>query len=267
MFKPMRTPFLAMLGWMALPSFVLAEIPAADVWPVPKSPAGVNRTEFPVPRNEWVDRVQRKLTETAGKHYDIVFDGDSITDYWQGAGRPVWDARYVPLNAVDFGIGGDRVEHLLWRLKEGQVAGIDPKLVVLLVGTNDISSETPEQIAAGVKDAVDTYLRLCPNAHLLLLGLFPRGATATDRARLTNAAVNVLISKFDDGKRITYLDIGAKFLDADGTIPKEVMADALHPTLRGYQIWADAMASEIEKIFPDAPRNNAVPPSVPKPAS
>ncbi|SDU02337.1 Lysophospholipase L1 [Verrucomicrobium sp. GAS474] len=245
-----------------LPAF--AEIPAADVWPLPKPPEGANPAEFAAPRMDWVDRVQGTLNRTEGKQYDLIFDGDSITDGWQTKGKTVWEARYAPLNAVDFGISGDKVEHVLWRLKEGQGAKADPKLVVLMIGTNNTGRDSADQIAAGIKNLVAAYLVQCPHARLLLLAVFPRSALPTDAVRAKIKEINKQIAALDDGgKRVTFLDIGDKFLQPDGTLTADIMPDMLHPNEKGYQIWADAIAPEIEKTFPNAPKGSAAPATPP----
>ena len=243
--------------WCSVVLPLSAAIPPGEVWPNPVPPAGVNPAEFAAPRNDWVVRVQDTLTRTEGKHYDLIFDGDSITDGWQGKGKAVWDARYASLNAVDFGISGDKVEHVLWRLKQGQGKDADPKLVVLMIGTNNTGRDTADQIAAGIKNLVGAYEQQCPHARILLLGVFPRGAAATDPARAKIKEINKQIATLDDGgKRVTFLDFGDKFLAPDGTLTKEIMPDFLHPNDRGYHIWADAIAPEIEKTFPGVPKEN-----------
>ncbi len=149
---------LAILGvGLAFGSALAEIIPASEVvWPQPKPPEGTNPAEFALPRQDWVGRVESALGRTKGKHFDLIFDGDSITDGWQGYGKNVWAARYAPLNAVDFGISGDKVEHVLWRLKQGQGAEADPKLVVLMIGTNNTGRAPPTRSPPGLR----TSLRL-----------------------------------------------------------------------------------------------------------
>ena len=250
---------LALGLWSLLALPLSAAIPAGEVWPNPVVAPDANPAEVAAPRNEWVTRVQDTLNRTEGKHYDLIFDGDSITDFWQDIkrGKAVWDARYAPLNAVDFAISADKVEHVLWRLKQGQAKDADPKLVVLMIGTNNTGRDTADQIAAGIRKLVGVYEQQCPHARILLLGIFPRGASATDPARAKIKEINRQIAALDDGgKRVTFLDFGDKFLTPDGTLTKEIMPDALHPNDRGYHIWADAIAPEIEKTFPGAPKEN-----------
>ena len=238
-----------------------AQFNPADLWPVLEVSAGQNTALTASPRIDWAVRFNNTLLKTKGKHFDLIFDGDSITDFWQTAktGKPTWDARYAPLNAVDFGVSGDRIENLLWRLKEGQGADADPKLVVLLIGVNNTATNAADEIAAGIKALLPVYLAQCPHARILLLGLFPCGEKSSDPRRAKIADVNRQIAKLDDGQRVTFLDFGDKFLDPDGTMTKDVMIDFLHPNAKGYRIWADAIQSEIEKTFPNAPKGDVIP--------
>lgn len=223
--------------------------------PIPPTPAGVNSATFPAPRLEWVDRVKSNKERAAqmADSIDLIFDGDSITDGWQDAGRQIWSERYGKLNAFDFGISGDRTEHVLWRLSQGQVNGIHPKLVAIMIGTNNLSANTDEQIAEGVKAVVDDYRKRCPDATILLQGIFPRSPKATDPARARIKAINKILSGFADGKKVLFIDFGDKLLEPDGTLSPEVMPDFLHPNAKGYQIWADAIQPVIDQFFPAKP--------------
>ena len=233
----------------ALLSTALAS--AADkVYTPPVVPEGVNPATIPAPKMTWQERVQSNFDRSQVQRPELIFDGDSITDGWQGGGRQVWKERYAPVNAFDFGIAGDRIENVLWRLQHGQLEGLDPKMVVLLIGTNNIGRNTPEEIAEGIKVLVTEYLKDAPHARLLLLGVFPRGALASDNSRATINKINSQLASLADGQRVTFLDFGAKFLDAQGGLPSEIMPDHLHPSAKGYVIWADAIQSEIDKTFP-----------------
>jgi lysophospholipase L1-like esterase len=206
--------------------------------------------DLPRPREEWLQHFAWNLDHSKGKKIDLLLDGDSITDFWMMRGKDVWTHHYAPLNAFDFGIAGDKTEHLLWRLQQGQVDGLDPKLIVLMIGTNNTGRDSVDQIAEGVKAIVDDYLKRCPDSHLLLLGIFPRSPKPTDSIRAKITAINQKIALLDDGKRVTYLDIGSKFLQPDGTLTAAIMPDFLHPSPEGYQIWADAIQSVVDKYCP-----------------
>jgi len=237
---------LLILGFLLL-SLQIGSALDTVVFPVPVPPAGANPATFPAPRDEWFLRFQSNLDKTRGQHYDLLFDGDSITDFWQTRGAEIWAQHYGKLNAVDFGISGDRTETLLWRLQEGQVDGMDPKLIVLMIGTNNIKTCSVDQIAEGIKAVVDQYLKRCPDSHLLLLGVFPRAAAANDPLRATVIEINKKIASLGDNKRVTFLDIGKKFLEPDGSLSADTMHDFLHPTPKGYGIWADAIQPIVDK--------------------
>jgi hypothetical protein len=157
------------------------------------------------------------------------------------------------------------VENLLWRLNQGQVDGINPKLVVLLIGTNNIGRNSADQIAEGIKVAVTEYEKRCPSAHIVLMGIFPRDAASASSPRKTTVAVNSIIASLDDGKRVTFVDISPKLTEPDGSISLAMMPDFLHPTEKGYQIWADAIQALVDKYCgPEKTGSqpvNVVPPS------
>ena len=161
----------------------------------------------------------------------------------------MWTERYDKLGAFDFAIAGDRTQHLLWRLAQGQVKGIHPKLIAIMIGTNNMWDNSPEEIADGVKAIVADYQKRCPGAAILLQAIFPRGELPTDPVRAKIKATNEIISKLGDGKKVIYVDFGDKFLNADGTISNEIMPDFLHPSPKGYQIWADAIQPIIDQYF------------------
>ncbi|HEV3262631.1 MAG TPA: platelet-activating factor acetylhydrolase IB subunit [Gemmataceae bacterium] len=207
-----------------------------------------NTAVKPVPKD--VNRHEGFLKEAKKGGIDVLFLGDSITDGWRGGGKDVWNKYYKPLHAANFGIGGDRTEHVLWRLEHGELEGIHPKVAVLMIGTNNLGSNTPEQIADGIKAIVDDIRDKTPKTKILLLGVFPRSFKADDPARAKIKEINDTIAKMDDGgKHLRYLDIGDKFLDKNGDLPKEVMPDALHPNRKGYEVWAEAMQPTLEKML------------------
>ena len=255
-FVPFSGPLSRTLPLLGLLWCGLQAGSAADIvlFPIPAIPAGVNSAVYPAPRDDWFVKFQGNLDRTRGQQYDLLFDGDSITDFWQTRGKEVWAQHYGDRKAIDFGISGDRTENLLWRLQQGQVDGLDPKLVVLMIGTNNIGRESNkqsiDQIAEGVKAVVAQYEERCPHAHILLLGVFPRSANAKDDLRTKVAALNGKISSPNDGARVTYLDIGQKFLQPDGTLTTDIMVDLLHPSPKGYAIWADAIQPVIDKYCP-----------------
>jgi lysophospholipase L1-like esterase len=144
-------------------------------------------------------------------------------------------------------LAGDKTEHLLWRLSQGQMNGMHPKLIVLLIGTNNLGSNTNEQIAEGIKAILAEYRRVCPDAVILLQGIFPRGHEASDPFRARIKEINKVIATYADGKKVLFLDFGDKFLQPDGTLSAEISPDFLHPSAKGYQIWSDAIQPVIDQ--------------------
>ena len=193
----------------------------------------------------------------------LVFLGDSITHGWDGKGKAVWEKTWAPLKAANFGIGGDRTEHVLWRLENGNFDGLKPKAIVLMIGTNNTGHQgrpqkelngavyecTAEQTAEGIKAILGQLRQKCPDAKILVLGIFPRGADKNDKFRQQNEATNAIVKGFADDKKVFFLDVGAKFLAADGTLPKSIMPDLLHPNAEGYQIWSDAMEAKVKELL------------------
>ncbi len=172
---------------------------------------------------------------------DVLFLGDSITEYFATRGKDVWDRAIAPLGSVvDFGISGDRTQFVLWRVQNGELDGANARVVVLMIGTNNLASATPENIAHGVGAIVGTVRAKLPNAIVVLNALLPRG-TPDDPLRAKAAAVNALIAPLADGVHVRWLDAGAGFVGADGTIPAVLMPDKLHPSAAGYDVWAAAL--------------------------
>jgi lysophospholipase L1-like esterase len=184
---------------------------------------------------------------------NLLFMGDSITDFWRNpegayAGKPILDKYFGQWKIANFGIAGDTTQGVLYRLKDGEGKGFSPKAIMLMIGTNNTGRNTAAEIAEGVGAVVLELQRDFPNAKILLLGIFPRGR-ATDPVRATIAEINKIVAKLDDGNRVHYLDIGQGFLDADGNIATDIMSDGLHPTTKGYEIWAKAVIQPLSALM------------------
>ena len=188
---------------------------------------------------------------------DVIFIGDSITQGWEGkAAKKIWDDTFGPHKPVNLGIGGDQTGHVLWRLTTGkEIEPLKPKLAVIMIGTNNTGRHSAEQIAGGIKAIVDELQKQKPDMKILLLGVFPRaggvekGADAPkEKLNPKIKQINDIISKYADGKKVFYKDIGDKFLTNDGTLERKVMPDLLHLSPAGYQIWADAIKDDIAKL-------------------
>lgn len=206
----------------------------------------------PVPRaGNWMKRHNAMNARVEKGNVDLVFIGDSITQGWEGRGKEVWKKFYGERNAVNLGIGGDRTQHVIWRLDNGNLEGISPKLAVIMIGTNNSGSNTSEQIAEGITVIVDRLKEKTPKTKILLLGVFPRGATPQDAKRQVNEKANAIVSKLADGEHIVYLDIGGKFLQDDGALSRDIMPDLLHLNQQSYTIWAESIEPQVAKLMAD----------------
>jgi lysophospholipase L1-like esterase len=172
---------------------------------------------------------------------DLVFLGDSITQGW--GNNAVWQKYYGTLNAVNFGIGGDTTQNVLWRITNGEIEGLSPKVVVLMIGTNNfgLNGDSIDGVAKGVAAVVQTIRKRLPKTRVLLLGVFPRDEKPKTDGRNKIAKLNEQLARMEDRKSVRYLDLGPKFLQPDGSITKEIMPDFLHLSEKGYQIWAESM--------------------------
>jgi lysophospholipase L1-like esterase len=187
---------------------------------------------------------------------DLLFLGDSITDFWRrpDRGLTVWQKYFEPLHAANFGISGDRTQNVLWRVQNGELEGFKAKCIVLMLGTNNLSGghsirNSNAETIAGMKLVVGEIRARQPQAKLLLLGIFERGRTAADPFRASLKTVNAELATWADGKNIFYMDIGDKFLLPDGSLNMDIMNDPVHPNTAGYQVWADAIIDKVKELL------------------
>lgn len=224
-------------------AFSFAQTPA----PTPKPPRTPESAVTPGREN--LKRHATFMNRLKDGPVDLVFLGDSITDGWPRTGELTW-FKFAKYNPANFGISGETTEQVLWRITNGELEGISPKAVVIMIGTNNIGQfddEKPEWAAAGIKKIIETVKAKLPKAKILLLAVFPRNEKASaNRAEV--AAINKIIAGYADDT-VTFLDIGDKFLDANGEIPDDVMPDKLHPSAKGYRIWYEAMSPTLDKLM------------------
>jgi beta-glucosidase len=203
----------------------------------------------PVPKTgRWMERHEAMNARVEQGDVDLLFIGDSITQGWEGNGKDVWAKFYGERKAVNLGISGDRTEHVLWRLDNGNIEGIAPKAAVIMIGTNNSRANTPGEIVDGVTAIVHRLRTSLPDTKILLLDIFPRGETFNDQ-RGKILQVNQTVRKLDDGEHVQYLAIGHHFLSDDGSISRDIMPDFLHLTAAGYQIWAEAMEAKLAELL------------------
>ena len=207
----------------------------------------------PVPQTKpsWTTRHEQILGRIRQGEVDLLLIGDSITHGWEDVGRRIWDKYYGHRRAVNLGFGGDRTEHVLWRLNHGEVEGITPKLAVVLIGTNNTGArhDPPEETAAGIQAILTTLRTRLPSTKILLLGVFPRSASVDDPLRRLNVAINDHLRAHADNQQVFFLDLSRYFLDDHGRLSQNLMPDYLHPNERGYQVWADGTEDMIRKLL------------------
>ena len=237
--------------------------PAGPVatWTAPPTSQRTPSTLVPVTQNrdwrvyDWTTRHREASALMRARQPDIVMLGDSITHFWGGepvggrrTGVEEGDRFFAGRTVVNLGYGWDRTENVLWRLENGEFEGVTPKVVVLMIGTNNITLNTQDEIAAGVAAICTSIHERSASTRILLLAIFPRGQQP-DATRAKVDDVNRLIARLDERDDVTFLDIGAKFLGPDGRISPEVMYDYLHPSAKGYAIWSAAMARTLERLL------------------
>ena len=225
---------------------------AATLFAVPAVALGQNTALVPAPFQE--ERHEAFVAEARAGGIECLLMGDSITDWWGRAGLDLYRRHFEPLGCANFGIAGDRTQGVLWRMENGELEGYSPKLMMLMIGTNNLSgrrgpANTPAEIAMGIAAIVTKFRTTFPDARVLLLGVFPRGAEPTSEYRQPIRQINELIANLDDGENVRFMDIGDRFLQPDGSISEEVMPDGLHPSERGYEIWADAVMPTFREMM------------------
>lgn len=247
-----RLRFLAPV-FAGLASFAIAQTPAGPV----DASAALPKSGDP----RFFQLHESFLARGKAGPIGVLFLGDSITEFWHEAPH-VWEhyfGRYQPAN---FGISGDRTQNVVWRIANGELDGIKPKVVVFMLGTNNSADNTGEEIAAADQKIIGLIREKIPGAKVLLLAIFPRGAPRNQDGLITDAAVadaakrvaandraNALLARLDDGGNVRFLDINAVFLGRDGKIPWTIMPDQLHPSAAGYQLWGEAIDQPLAEMM------------------
>lgn len=201
----------------------------------------------------WKDRWDEKnkdVNTPEAKKARVVFLGDSITQAWENTGKPAWDKHFAPLGALNWGYSGDRTEHLIWRLQNGDIQRVNPEVAVILIGTNNTGHEQrpAAETVSGIRRTLDDLAWKWPSTKIILMSVFPRGATKEDPLRKLNSEINEQLKTLTDGKRVYLLDINNQFLDADGKLSKDVFPDLLHLSPAAYNTWAAAVSEKINEL-------------------
>lgn len=219
----------------------------------PAEPAAGPESVRPVAREGrgqewWMERHRQVLERLKSGPVDVVFIGDSITQGWEGEGRREWERRFAPLNAANLGFSGDRTQHVLWRLRNGELEGVRPGVAVVMIGTNNTGADSAADIAAGIREIVGELKSRQPEMRILLLGIFPRGEKPGPQ-RDKIADVNREIAGLADGKQVVFMDLRDRFVRDDGTIDRAVMPDYLHLSAKGYEIWGEAIEAKVRELL------------------
>lgn len=239
-------------------------------------PAQTVPADRPVERTDGNSRLahEQLLDKARQGRIDVYFEGDSITRRWGATDYPEllenWKKNFFGWNAADFGWGGDRVENILWRLENGELDGVHPKAIVLLAGTNNVGNRVPpegfDNAAANVTKGIEAILRVmrskAPDAVVVLMGIFPRNDNMAVLPEIDR--VNADLARLADGRKVRYLNINGKLVGPDGKLRDGMMneRDRLHPELRGYQVWADALKPVLTELLgPPATEDHAPPPT------
>ncbi|MGE9291409.1 MAG: GDSL-type esterase/lipase family protein, partial [Puniceicoccales bacterium] len=226
---------------------------------------GASASTIPTLPDSWGDH-HRSLVQESEDHADeiqIVLLGDSITYRWNaGAGREIRKERYDPHGVINLGISADRIEHVLWRLENGEMAPLHPKMVLLMIGTNNLHANSNEEIAYGVWKIVE-YIRIQhPETRVLVQGIFPRSRPAGQMERIH--AINEYLAKLDDGQMVKFIDFGENFLNEDGSLNTTWFTDGLHPEKpEAFEVWADSIQPIVDEWLVTAPVPNMPPPAAP----
>ncbi len=220
-----------------------------SILPVAATPATRIRTEGYGKKDWWLDRLFQRRTQISncGGNYDVVFLGDSITHGWEKqSGKGEYNKLLKKYSILNAGYSGDRTQHVLWRIQNGELEGYKAKCFMLMIGTNN-RNDKAEDVAKGISEILSVIAKKHPDAKTLLLPIFPRGEGVENSLRKKNEAVNSIIRKYADGEKVIWVDFNDKLIDAKGDT-KWIMPDRLHLNPQGYKIWLDAVTPHFERI-------------------
>jgi lysophospholipase L1-like esterase len=230
----------------------------------------------PAPRSDANSKLahEQLLAKRGQGRIDVYFEGDSITRRWGATDYPQllenWNKNFRGWNAADFGWGADRVENILWRVENGELDGVNPKVIVLLAGTNNIGNTVPPEgspavvanVTKGLQTLVDLMRAKAPDAVIIVTAIFPRNDNMAVLPEID--AINANLAKLADGHHVRYLNVNSKLADSEGKLHDGMMnaRDKLHPQLDGYQVWADALKPILTELLgPPAKEDHAPPPT------
>ncbi|WP_448210855.1 GDSL-type esterase/lipase family protein [Colwellia sp. MEBiC06753] len=206
-------------------------------------------TATPVAKTlDWWQKRHQDIVAQDKSDVALVFIGDSITHQWEEPefGYPIWLQYFAHFNALNMGFDSDKTQHVLWRVQNGELDNMSPKYVVIMIGTNNVKSDSSADIALGIEAIVNEVLKRLPETKIILHRIFPRGDAENPAREITDEASAIAQKVFSGEPRVIFADINAYFEDNNGNVPTDIMYDSVHPTTKGYQIWADALLDYIQ---------------------
>lgn len=244
---------LSGFAWLVLAACATQQAKASDSTEMAQTVCATN----PVPRfvdypwmsiARWREMYNDQVAQAEQGNIDVMFLGDSITEMWA---RSVWNESFSQFRPANFGIGGDHTGNVLWRLQNPAIANLKPKVVVLLIGVNNINlcGEKPEEVFVGIQAVVAKLRSMYPSARVLLNAVLPEGELPESPGRRSVVALDKMVAGLGDEKTVFFRDYGARFVSTDGKLSAELQPDFLHLSEKGYRIWAAAMRPDIEKLL------------------
>jgi lysophospholipase L1-like esterase len=256
----MKQLILALLGFSALANYGVAQTPAPTTTSATTATASANDASVGAAKKDtgaFLKQHEAILERGKSGPIGVLFLGDSITENWKAKAPELWKQYEEKYQAADFGIGGDRTQHVIWRIENGELDGIHPKVVVFMLGTNNTSDNSADQIVAADKKIIRLIQEKIPETKIIVMAILPRGPRKNSNGTWDDGvarmdvirAANAQLAKLDNGKTIRYLDIGPKFVGVDGKLPNDLMPDQLHPNATGYKLWVDAMQPLLDEML------------------
>jgi len=238
------------------------------------------QADKPAPRTDHNSQLahEQLLAKARQGRIDVYFEGDSIARRWGATDYPQllenWKKNFFGWNVADFGWGADRVENILWRLENGELDGINPKVIVLLGGTNNVGNKVPpggldvvvDDVTKGLQAVVRVMREKAPHAVIIVTAIFPRNDNMDVMPAIDH--INANLSKLADGRQVRYLNVNDKLADANGRLHEGMMnKDQLHPTLAGYQVWADGLKPLLTELLGAPAKEDHAPPPTGDPSA
>jgi lysophospholipase L1-like esterase len=248
---------------IGLPRFLISSPgPEPVIRPRPGSSTSrpIDPADIPAPRRMpdgsidpafWANHLAHLDQASANADAEVLFLGDSITYQFSTVGADTWSARIVPLQALNLAVSGYQTQHVLWQISNGELDRLHPRVIVLLIGTNNLNDSVPN-IVRGITRVVTQLHQKLPKSRLLLLGLLPRDIIPGSEYREKILAINHHLVRLDDGSMTRFMDMGDAFLAPDGKMRLDTTTDGLHLSASGYAVWFSQMNPMLSELLSQA---------------